>query len=106
MRPLALTGNSQKVIADWQATNPPEVAKVRLAEVVATLEDGTWDAPRWHPLDDPPNPDFVALRPGQSLQIYFHIVVDDAPDYREVADIVSIDVDERYNLPFAEAPER
>jgi ribosomal protein S16 len=42
---------------------------------------------------------------GRALQIYFHIVVDDAADYREVADIVSIDVDERYNLPFAESPE-
>lgn len=104
MRPLALTANSQKVIAAWQAKDPPAAARARLAEVLETLEDGTWDAPRWHPLDDPPNPDFVALRPGESLQVYFHIVVDDDAGFREAADVVSIDVDERYNLPFTEAP--
>lgn len=97
MTRLRLTAHSMQVVADWRARDPDEPRRRRVADVLRSLEDGSWDAPRWYYRDDIGAPGEVFMRPGKSIQILFQIISGGA------ADITSIDVDERYNDPLEDS---
>lgn len=104
MTRLRLTDSSKQVIAGWTARNADSARRRRVADVIRSLEDGSWDAPRWYYRDDIAGPGEIVMRPGECIEILFQII--DEPGGIKAVDITSIDVDERYDEPLEDSDTR
>lgn len=87
MRRLRPTKQSAEVVADWSAAAPPE-AKQRLAELLRTLADGTWET-RWRHGQYSNEPEIIEIRIDTTVHVFMRVFLDET-DLVEYGDIMTI----------------
>lgn len=75
MRRLRPTTQSRRVVADWSTTASPE-HKRRMAELLRTLADGTWES-RWYCTPLAGDPEVVEIRPDTHVHVMLRVLVDE-----------------------------
>lgn len=76
MRRLRLTPEAERVVAGWSRTAAYD-DRLRIAEFVETLADGSWDSGRWWKSEVPPAEDAIEFRPDEGLLVQMRLLVDE-----------------------------
>lgn len=72
---LRLTPDAEKLVVTWSKT-ASAADRLRIAEFVETLADGSWQT-RWFQPDGSPSADVIDIRPDQGLLVQMRILLDD-----------------------------
>lgn len=95
MQKLGITADSRGVISTFKGRANAK-QRERLTEVIASIEDGSWDTRWWPCPEHASNTDLCELHPGEGILVLFGKVLDEESESM-LANIIHIDTDPRYD---------